>query len=180
MDKTWANIKSFISTEYAKENKQNILMARQFKANAIEQQVEAMEEIINALTEKHMEQMENLIKSTTEAMKKMMELVQSSNKGDNNDKTSKDDKKKKQEEKCQKYNAAPVCKHCNKKHPNNVEDKCWEQEKNAQLEVQQKYLRVHGVYNRNQYVAAGKSAGLNKTKPHSPGSNELLDPTGNN
>ena len=94
-DKTWANIKSFISTEYAKENKQNKLTAPQFKANAIEQQAEAMEEIINALTEKHTEQMEILIKSTTEAMKKMMELVQSSNKGNNNDKASKDDKKKK-------------------------------------------------------------------------------------
>ncbi len=35
-DKTWANIKSFISTEYAKENKQNKLMAKQFKANAME------------------------------------------------------------------------------------------------------------------------------------------------
>jgi hypothetical protein len=94
-DKTWANIKSFISTEYAKKNKQNKLTARQFKANAIQQQAEAMEEIINALTEKHTEQMENLIKSTTEVMKKMMELVQSSNKGNNNDKASKDDKKKK-------------------------------------------------------------------------------------
>jgi hypothetical protein len=113
-DKTWANIKSFISTEYAKENKQNKLTARQFKANSIEQQAEATEEIINALTEKHTEQMENLIKSTTEAMKKMMELVQSSNKGNNNNKASMGDKKKKREEKRQKYNSAHVCKHCNK------------------------------------------------------------------
>ncbi len=91
------------------------------------------DELRKETTEKHTEQMENLIKSTTEAMKKMMELVQSSNKGDNNDKASKDNKKKKREEKCQKYNAAPVCKHCNKKHPNNAEDKCWELEKNAAL-----------------------------------------------
>ena len=34
-DKTWANIKTFISAEYAKENKQNKLTAKQFKANAI-------------------------------------------------------------------------------------------------------------------------------------------------
>ena len=132
-DKTWANIKSFISTEYAKENKQNKLTARQFKVNALEEQAEATEEIIHALTERHTQQMENLIKSTTEAMKKMMEIVQASNKGDSNDKASTEEKKKKQEEKRQKYNAAPVCKHCNKKHPNNSEDECWELEKNAAL-----------------------------------------------
>jgi hypothetical protein len=35
-DKTWSNIKTFISAEYARENKQNKLTARQFKANAME------------------------------------------------------------------------------------------------------------------------------------------------
>jgi hypothetical protein len=45
-DKTWTNIKSFISTEYAKENKQNKLTANQFKANAMEEQAEATEELI--------------------------------------------------------------------------------------------------------------------------------------
>jgi hypothetical protein len=33
--KTWANIKTFISAEYAKENKQNKHTAKHFKANAI-------------------------------------------------------------------------------------------------------------------------------------------------
>jgi hypothetical protein len=33
--KTWANIKTFISAEYAKENKQNKLLAKHFKANSI-------------------------------------------------------------------------------------------------------------------------------------------------
>jgi hypothetical protein len=36
-DKTWANIKTFISAEYARENKQNKLTAKQFKANAMEE-----------------------------------------------------------------------------------------------------------------------------------------------
>ena len=126
-EKTWANIKSFISTEYAKENKQNKLTARQFKANAIEEQAEATEELINA----HTSQMEAPIKSTTEAMKEMMALVKTE-KGTNNDsKLSSDDKKKKREEKCKKYNDAPVCKHCGKKHPAKVEDECWELEKNS-------------------------------------------------
>ena len=34
-DKTWANIKTFISAEYAMENKQNKLSAKHFKANAM-------------------------------------------------------------------------------------------------------------------------------------------------
>ncbi len=37
-DKTWANIKSFISMEYAKESKQNKLTAHQFKVNGIDEQ----------------------------------------------------------------------------------------------------------------------------------------------
>ncbi len=36
-DKTWTNIKSFSPSEYAKENKQNKLTAKQFKANAMEE-----------------------------------------------------------------------------------------------------------------------------------------------
>ena len=55
--KTWANIKTFISAEYAKENKQNILTAKQFKANAIDEQAEATEELIAALMEAHTNQM---------------------------------------------------------------------------------------------------------------------------
>jgi hypothetical protein len=50
-DKTWVNIKNFISTEYGKVNKQNKLTVQQFKANAIKEQAEATEELINALTE---------------------------------------------------------------------------------------------------------------------------------
>jgi hypothetical protein len=33
--KTWTNIKSFIAAEYARENKQNKLTAKQYKANAL-------------------------------------------------------------------------------------------------------------------------------------------------
>jgi hypothetical protein len=51
VDKTWANIKMFMAAEYAKENKQNILTAKQFQANIIEEQVEATEELIANLME---------------------------------------------------------------------------------------------------------------------------------
>jgi hypothetical protein len=74
-DKTLANIKIFISTEHAKENKQNKLTAKQFKANLIEEQATATDELIANLTEAHAKQIEILIKSTTDAMKEMMNLM---------------------------------------------------------------------------------------------------------
>jgi hypothetical protein len=76
-DKTWANINTFISAEYLRENKQNKLTAKQFKANAMEEQAEATEELIATLTKQHTHQMEALIKSTTDTMKKLMQLIKS-------------------------------------------------------------------------------------------------------
>ncbi len=68
-----------MATEYAKENKQNKLTAKQFKANAIKEQAEVMEELIAHLTEAHTRQMETLIKSTTKAMKEMLNLIKGNN-----------------------------------------------------------------------------------------------------
>ena len=126
--KTWQNIKTFISAEYAKENKQNKLTAKNFKANMIEEQAEATEELIAALTEKHTQQMETLIKSTTEAMKEMMSLIKNEKKEPG--KQSDEEKKKKRDERRKRYNDAPICKNCGKKHPTKKEDECWELEKN--------------------------------------------------
>ena len=94
----------------------------------IEEQAEATEELIAALTEKHTQQMETLIKSTTEAMKEMMSLIK--NKRKEPRKQSDEEKKKKREEQRQKYNDAPVCKNCGKKHPTKKEEECWELETN--------------------------------------------------
>ncbi len=74
-NKTWQNIKTFISAEYAKENKQNKLTAKSFKANMMEEQAEATEELIVTLTEMHSHQIETLIKSTTDSMKEMVLLI---------------------------------------------------------------------------------------------------------
>jgi hypothetical protein len=41
----------------------------------MEEQAEAMEELIATLTENHTQQMETLIKSTTDAMKEVMQLI---------------------------------------------------------------------------------------------------------
>jgi hypothetical protein len=131
-DKTWINIKTFIATEYARENKQNKLTAKQFRANLIEDQAEATEELIATLTENHTRQMETLIKSTTDAMREMMQLIKSNaNTQMNPIKLSDDEKKKKRDdERRKKYNEAPVCSHCGRKHPHKKEDDCWELEKN--------------------------------------------------
>jgi len=130
--RTWANIKIFMSTEYAKENKQNKQTAKQMKANAIEEQAEATEELIANLTEAHTRQIESLIKANTEAMKEMMSLVKDKTITPTNptNQTS-EEKKKKREEKQKKFLNAPVCKHCGKKHPSKKEDECWELDKNA-------------------------------------------------
>ena len=109
-DKTWINIKTFISTEYACKNKQNKLTAKQFKANLIKEQAEATEELITTLTENHTRQMETLIKSTTDAMKEMMQLIKyNATTPTNPIKLSDEEKKKKRDEKRKKYNKAPVC-----------------------------------------------------------------------
>jgi hypothetical protein len=130
--RTWANIKIFMSAEYAKENKQNKQTAKQMKANAIEEQAEATEELIANLTEAHTRQIELLIKANTEAMKEMMSLVKDKTITPTNptNQTS-EEKKKKREEKQKKFLNAPVCKHCGKKHPSKKEDECWELDKNA-------------------------------------------------
>jgi hypothetical protein len=122
-DKTWVNIKTFIATEYAREKKQNKLTAKQFKANLIEEQAKAMEELIATLTENHTCQMEALIKSTTDAMKEMMQLIKSNASTPTNPtKPTNEERKKKQDEKRKKYNEEPVCSHCGKKHPSKQED----------------------------------------------------------
>jgi hypothetical protein len=75
--------------------------------------------------------MEALIKSTTDAMKEMMQLIKSKSKTQQNpSKTLDKEKKKKQDDKRKKYNEAPDCNHCSKKHQLKKEDKCWELEKN--------------------------------------------------
>jgi hypothetical protein len=95
--KTWQNIKTLISAEYAKENKQKKLTAKNFKANMIEEQAEATaEELIAALTKNHTCQIEILIKSTTKAIKEMMSLIKNDQKAPNSQPNN--GRKKRQEE----------------------------------------------------------------------------------
>jgi hypothetical protein len=105
---------------------------KRFKVNVIQEQAEATEELIAVLTKNHARQMEGLITSTTNAMKEMMLLLkENKNPNPTNNQTS-EEKKKKRDEKCQKYNDAPICNNCRRKHPSKAEDECWELEKNKE------------------------------------------------
>jgi hypothetical protein len=132
--RTWANIKSFMSAEYAKENKHNELTAKQLRANAIKEQADAAEELIANLTKAHTRQIELLIKANTEVMKEMLSLVKDkANTPTNSTNSTNNEKKMTREEKKKKFLDAPVCKHCGKKHPSKAEEECWELDKNAAL-----------------------------------------------
>ncbi len=72
--KSWANIKTFMLVEYAKENKQIRLTAKQLRENAIKEQAEATEELISNPTKAHTHQTKNLIIYTTKRMKEMLSL----------------------------------------------------------------------------------------------------------
>jgi hypothetical protein len=131
-DKMWSNIKTFISAEYAHKNKQNKHTARQLKANAMEEQAEATEDLIAALTENHTRQIEMLIESTMDAMKEMMLLVKNQTTMQSNPTNVLpfEEKKNKYNERQKKFWDLPVCTHCGRRHPSKKEDECWELEKN--------------------------------------------------
>ncbi len=165
-DKTWSIIKTFILAEYARKNKQNKLTARQFKANAMEEQAEATEDLIAALTENHTHQIKMLIKSTTDALKEMMQLVKNQTTMQSNPTNVLpfEEKKKKYNEKRKKFWDAPVCTHCGRRHPSKKEDECWELEKNkatrpANWKSSKKHLKVRGVLNRYR-DAADRTSGI--------------------
>jgi len=127
-----ANIKLFMSTEYAKESKQNKQTAKQLKANANKEQSESTEELIAHLTEAHTRKIKSLIKANTEATKEIMSLIKEKTIAPTNPTNSSNkEKKKKREERQKKFLTAPVCKHSGKKHPSEKEDECWELDKNA-------------------------------------------------
>jgi hypothetical protein len=160
--KTWANIKTFISTEYSTANKQNKLTAEQFKANVVEEQAEATEELIAQLPEAHTHQMETLIKSTTEAMKEMLNLMKIRNTRTNTPNSDSEDKKKICKDKQIKYCDVPICKHCDKKSSIQNLRQVLGTPKECSimpsiLEIKEKHLKVHRATIRNRNIATGKS-----------------------
>jgi hypothetical protein len=136
-DKTWPNIEVFISNEYTKENKQNKLTMKQFKANQMEEQADTTEELIANLTEAHTKQMEMLIQSMTESMKEMMNLMKATMAKSPNANSGRIDaaaaaaKKKKTGRKSEKIQQRTRMQTLQQKHPSKPENECWELKTNA-------------------------------------------------
>jgi hypothetical protein len=83
----------------------------------MEEQAEATEELIATLMETHSCQIELLSKSTTNSMKEIMLLIKENKNHTNSNKTMNEERKKKRQENQKRYNNAPICKNCGKKHP---------------------------------------------------------------
>ncbi len=162
VDKTCTNIKTFISVEYARKNKQNKLTAKQFKANTMEEQVEATEELIAALTENHTRQMEMLIRSTTDATKEMMQLIKNQATTQTNPtKVSNKEKKKAQWEAKDVLQSTGLHSLWQKASIKERGGLLGTREQQSilpsQLEIVEKHLKVHGVLNRSRDAAARTS-----------------------
>ena len=137
---TYANLKVLMCGEYAKLNRQDATTARatgHSASNVVEEMAQVMEELVAELTEKHAKQIETLIKANKEAIDKLTAAI-SANKqpsATTTDATTKAEKKKAWEERKkawdEKRKNAPTCPHCNRKHPNQTADQCWELPANA-------------------------------------------------
>ena len=78
----------------------------------------------------------NLATNVVETLKEMKVTIaelQKKVEGNRNDQAANKALTDKQMARRKRFNEAPVCKHCNRKHPSAPEDKCWELEQNAAL-----------------------------------------------
>ena len=134
-EKTWENIKVFTCEEYTKAQKRGAITARQAGFGS----ANAMQEAITDITKDQA----NLATNVVDALKEMKTTIaELQKKVDQKGTTAASESTeagksksayyaKKRAERKKKMEAAPICKHCNRKHPSQPEDKCWELEANA-------------------------------------------------
>ena len=140
---TYPNLKTMMSIEYSKLNRQDSVTARatgHASANAVEEYAQATEELVAELTEKNAKQIEALIKANNDAMAKLTAALLDNKTPANGAATPKPTaatptttgtqsaKAQRWAEKCRN---ATTCPHCSKIHPNRTHDQCWHLEKNA-------------------------------------------------
>jgi hypothetical protein len=105
--------------------------------NVVEELVEATEEIIANLTNKHAQQIKALVKSNKEVLSKLTPAIlaaalAAAPAGNANPSvTTAAVQAKKHCKWVKNCKNAKICKHCNKKHPNYTKDKCWVLKANA-------------------------------------------------
>jgi hypothetical protein len=132
-EKTWDKIKIFACEEYTKAQKRGALTARQTgfgSANAIQE----------AITDVTKDQA-NLATNVVDALKEMkLTIAELQKKVDQKPATTPNNSTEagksssfaeRRAERRKRMQEAPICKHCNGKHPSQPEDKCWELEANA-------------------------------------------------
>ena len=127
-----------VTTEYSKFQRQHSTTAKSLgygSANAVEDIAALTEEVVAAITEEHakemktqMQRMEALAKAMTELMSGAKAQLPAATGSASGKKT---ERQKKREEYRKKLQNATACTHCNRKHPNRSDDKCWELEANA-------------------------------------------------
>jgi hypothetical protein len=137
-EKTWENIKVFTCEEYTKAQKRGVITARQAGFGS----ANAMREAITDITKDQA----NLATNVVDALKEMkLTIAELQKKVDQKGTTTSSESSEstvtgksksayyaeKRAERRKKMEAAPICKHCNGKHPSQPEDKCWELEVNA-------------------------------------------------
>ena len=137
-----ANLKTIMSTGYSKINCQDAVTARAtgqaLANNVVKEFLQATEELVAELTEKHSKQIEALIKANNKAMAKLTAALLQSKapsaapavpaSATQNPSAAASKKLKRWKEKCR---TATTCPHCSKIHPNHTHDQCWELETNA-------------------------------------------------
>jgi hypothetical protein len=132
-EKTWENIKVFTCKEYTKAQKRGALTACQAGFGF----ANTMQEAITDVTKDQA----NLATNIVDALKEMkLTIAELQKKVDQKTTTASSESTKagksshyteKQAERKKRMDVALVCKHCNGKHPSQLEDKCWELEANA-------------------------------------------------
>ena len=130
-EKTWENIKVFISDEYCKAQKRGGLTAKQAGFGA----ANAIQEALSDVTKDQA----NLAMNVVDALKEMKLTIAELQKKINQPaasptatptETGKSYAERRAERR-KRFQDAPICKHCNNKHPGVEESKCWELEANA-------------------------------------------------
>lgn len=130
-EKTWDNIKVFISEEYCKAQKRGELTAKQAGFGS----ANAMQEAITDVTKDQANLATNVVEALKEMKQTIAELQKKVNAATPSPTTKSADTGKtyaeKRAERKKRFQDAPICKHCNAKHPSVEEEKCWELEANA-------------------------------------------------
>lgn len=130
-EKTWDNIKVFISEEYSKAQKRGGLTAKQVGFGS----ANAMQDALANVTNDQANLATNVVDVLKQMSLKMDELQKKVDQATASPTTTPTANRKtwaeRKAERDKRLEETPICKNCNGKHPGVADDKCWELEANA-------------------------------------------------